>query len=286
MTGVERMKRLTTILLALAVGLMFVSQAVAKDTGKQDVLRLLDGVSKAGEFTVEVHVVNDEALAGLDIPLRFGAQGDGIELLRVDFSERVEGWDFTHAAIDNQEKTVILGLISELTGTRVNADLKISANGGTKIADLVFKVEAGYEASFETFTTERPGHELTYIYNRDDGNGSFEVVSLAPEFEVDVTYKNSILPSTYALSQNFPNPFNPSTSFTLSLPEASDYQVRVFNITGQLVKSFDGNLEAGNHSITWHGDNNQGVKVASGVYFYRAVAGIQLDETRKMLMLK
>lgn len=280
------MKRLTTILMALAVGVLFVSQAVAKDTGKQDILRLSGGITENGETKVSVHVINDEALAGLDIPLRFGAQGDGIELLRVEFSDRVKGWDFTHAAIDNQEKTVILGLISELTGTRVDADLKVSATGGTKIADLVFKMDAGYEASFETFTTERPGHELTYIYNRQDADGSFEVVSLAPEFEVDLTYKNGKLPSTYALSQNYPNPFNPSTSFTLSLPEASDYSIRVFNITGQLVKSFDGNLEAGNHVITWHGDNNQNVKVASGVYFYRAVAGTHLDETRKMLMLK
>lgn len=282
------MKRLTTILLALAVGVMFVTQAVAKDTGKQDILRLShsDVVSENGEIRVAVHVINDEALAGLDIPLRFGAQGDGIELLRVEFSDRVEGWDFTHAAIDNQEKTVILGLISELTGTRVDADLKVSASGGTKIADLVFKMDADYEASFETFTTERPGHELTYIYNRQDAEG-FEVVSLTPQFEVDLNFKfNPALPLRYGLSQNFPNPFNPSTSFTLSLPEASDYSIRVFNITGQLVKSFDGHLEAGNHNITWHGDNNQNVKVASGVYFYRAVAGTQLDVTRKMLMLK
>jgi hypothetical protein len=280
------MKRLTTILLALAVGVLFVSQAVAKDIGKQDILRLSDAVTENGEIKVAVHVINDEALAGLDIPLRFGAPGDAIELLRVDFSDRVVDWDFTHAAIDNQEKTVILGLISELIGVRAGADLKVSASGNTKIADLVFKVDGDFEASFETFTTERPGHELTYIYNRQDADGSFEVVSLAPEFEVDVTFRAGNLPSSFALSQNFPNPFNPSTSFTLSLPEASDYAVRVFNITGQLVKSFDGHLDAGNHVITWTGDNNQGAQVASGVYFYRAVAGTQLDVTRKMLMLK
>jgi hypothetical protein len=278
------MKRFTTILLALAVGVSLMSMAYAKDIGKRDVLRLSDAVPEGGEYKVAVLVFNDEELAALDIPLRFGQPGDPIELVRVDFAQRVADWDFTHAAIDNQNKTVILGLISELIGTRQNADLKVSAEGQAKIADLVFKVDGEFEASFETFTTERPGHELTFIYNQDV-NGKPTVKSIAPDFEVDVSFKGSVLPAEYALSQNFPNPFNPSTNFTLSLPEASDYAIRIFNVAGQLVRSFDGHLEAGNHTITWVGDNNQGAKVASGVYFYKADAN-GFTETRKMMMLK
>jgi len=278
------MKRFTTILLALAVCVSLMSLAYAKDVGKRDVLRLSAAVLENGEYKVAVQVFNDEELAALDIPLRFGQPGDPIELVRVDFSPRVADWDFTHAAIDNQNKTVILGLISELIGTRQNADLKVSAEGRAKIADLVFKVDGEFEASFETFTTERPGHELTFIYNQDV-DGKPTVKSIAPDFEVDVSFKGSVLPTEYALSQNFPNPFNPSTSFTLSLPEASDYSIRIFNVAGQLVRSFDGHLEAGNHTITWVGDNNQGAKVASGVYFYKAAAN-GFTETRKMMMLK
>jgi hypothetical protein len=278
------MKRFTTILLALAVGVSLMSLAYAKDVGKRDVLRLSDVVLEDGEYKVAVHVINDEELAALDIPLRFGQSGNPIELVRVDFSGRVADWDFTHAAIDNQNKTVILGLISELIGTRQNADLKVSAEGRTKIADLVFKVDGEFEASFETFTTERPGHELTFIYNQVV-DGKPTVTAISPDFEVDATFKGSVLPEEYALSQNFPNPFNPSTSFTLSLPEASDYSIRIFNVAGQLVRSFDGHLEAGNHTITWEGNNNQGAKVASGVYFYRAEAN-GFTETRKMMMLK
>jgi hypothetical protein len=278
------MKRFTTILLALAVGVSLMSLAYAKDVGKRDVLRLSDVVLEDGEYKVAVHVINDEELAALDVPLRYGQPGDPIELVRVDFSQRVADWDFTHAAIDNQNKTVILGLISELIGTRQNADLKVSAQGQTKIADLVFKVDGEFEASFETFTTERPGHELTFIYNQDV-DGKPTVKSIAPDFEVNAEFKGSVLPDEYALSQNYPNPFNPTTSFTLSLPEASDYAIRVFNVAGQLVRSFDGRLEAGVHTITWEGNNDQGSKVASGVYFYRAEAN-GFTETRKMLMLK
>lgn len=278
------MKRFTTILLALAVGVSLISLAHASDVGKRDVLRLSDVVLEDGEYKVAVEVFNDEELAALDIPLRFGQPGDPIELIRVDFSDRVADWDFTHAAIDNQNKTVILGLISELMGTRQSADLKVAAEGRAKIADLVFKVDGEFDASFETFTTTRPGHELTFIYNQEV-NGKPTVKAIAPDFEADVSFKGSVLPDEYALSQNFPNPFNPTTNFTLSLPEASDYAIRIFNVAGQLVRSFDGRLEAGIHTITWEGNNNQGAKVASGVYFYKAEAN-GFTETRKMMMLK
>jgi hypothetical protein len=280
------MKRLTTILLALVVGALFASLAIAKDTGNKDVLRLSDAVLQNGEWKVAVHVINDEQLAALDIPIRFAQPNEPVELVRVDFADRVADWDFTHAQIDNQAKTVILGLISELVNMRPNADMKVSASGNTKIADLVFKVSDGHVPQFSTFTTQSPGHELTFIYNQEV-EGKLQVQSITPEFEANADFKDggAALPTEYALSQNFPNPFNPSTSFALSLPEASDYSLRIFNITGQLVKSFSGHLEAGVHNITWDGRNDQGSSVASGVYFYKAEAN-GFAETRKMMMLK
>jgi hypothetical protein len=282
------MKRFTTILLAVALGAFMVSVAVAKDTGNKDVLRLSDAVYDNGEWKVAVHVINDEELAALDIPLRFGQPNENIDLVRVDFAERVSQWDFTHAQIDNQAKTVILGLISELVNMRPSADMKVSAAGSdSKIADLVFKVGDGVNPKFTTFTTESPGHELTFIYNEMAEGKLVSVQTIQPGFEVDAEYRQGDpqLPKEYALSQNFPNPFNPSTSFALSLPEASDYAIRVFNITGQLVKSFSGHLEAGVHTIVWDGRSDQGSTVASGVYFYRAEAS-GFTETRKMMMLK
>jgi len=280
------MKRLTTILLVLALGAMFVSMAHAKDTGNKDVLRLSDAVFENGEWKVAVNVINDEQLAALDIPLRFAQPNENIDLVRVDFAKRVADWDFTHAQIDNEAKTVILGLISELVNIRPNADMKVSASGDTKIADLVFKVAEGKVPQFSTFTTDSPGHELTFIYNQEI-EGKLQVQSVQPEFEANVDFKGGAeqLPTVYALSQNFPNPFNPSTSFALSLPEASDYSIRIFNITGQAVKSYSGHLEAGVHTIVWDGRNEQGSSVASGVYFYKAEAS-GFTETRKMMMLK
>ena len=264
---------------------MLLSTAVAKDTGNRDILRLADARTDNGEFKVAVQVENDEELAALDIPVRFGNPGDPITLERVEWSERVTDWDFLHAAIDNENKTVILGMISELIGVRADADLKVSASAEQSVvADLVFKVDAGHEVDLTTFTTKSPGHELSFIYNLNEG-GKWSVETILPEFQVDLSASKSTLPKAYALSQNYPNPFNPSTSFKLSLPEASDYAVRVFNVAGQLVKTFEGHADAGELTLVWDGSNNQGAKVASGVYFYRAEAK-SFAQTRKMMMLK
>ena len=280
------MRKVSLICVTLAAGILLATGAVAKGTGSQDVLRLSDAVLEDGEWKVAVHVLNEQELAGMDIPIRFGRQGDAIELIRVDFADRVVDWDFTYAQIDNEAKTVILGLISEIVGTRASADLKVAVKGGTQVATLVLRVDDGYQPEFETFTTKSPGHALTFLYTRYE-NGKPYVGETSPEFEVDVDFKSgpATLPTEYALSQNFPNPFNPSTSFTLSLPEASDYSIRIFNVAGQLVKSFDGHAEAGVHKVVWHGQNNQGSQVASGAYFYRAEAG-GFTETRKMMLLK
>jgi hypothetical protein len=267
-----------------AASLLLASAAIASDLGKRDVLRLSDAVLDNGEWKVAVHVISDEELAGLDIPIRFGQPGDDIELVRVEFANRVSDWDFTHAQIDNQAKTAVLGLISELVNVRPHGDMMISAESGTKVAELVLKVGNVDNVHLETFTTENPGHELTFLYNRYE-NGVPAVEEFTPEFEANVNFKQSALPSTFELSQNFPNPFNPQTSFTLSLPEKSDYSVRVFNVAGQTVKTFEGHLGAGVHTITWDGKNQNGAQVASGMYFYRAEAGSH-QQTHKMMMLK
>jgi hypothetical protein len=93
------------------------------------------------------------------------------------------------------------------------------------------------------------------------------------------------VPEAFALHANYPNPFNPTTTFVLDLPVASQYTVHIYNIAGQLVRTMEGYGEAGSYSLTWDGRSDQGSSVASGVYFYKAAAG-KFAATRKMLMLK
>jgi hypothetical protein len=96
----------------------------------------------------------------------------------------------------------------------------------------------------------------------------------------------SPIPSEYELAQNYPNPFNGNTAISFGLPQASDVNLNIFNITGQKVATLaDGHFEAGRYNIIWNGIDNNGKVVSSGVYFYRLQAGSEV-KSNKMTMLK
>lgn len=86
---------------------------------------------------------------------------------------------------------------------------------------------------------------------------------------------------SFSLEQNHPNPFNPATKISFSLPEATTVKLIVFDVNGrevaQLLNEF---LNAGQHSVTFDASN-----LSSGVYFYRIEAG-KFYKTRPMILLK
>ena len=100
----------------------------------------------------------------------------------------------------------------------------------------------------------------------------------------------SAIPQTWQLYQNYPNPFNPSTTIQFDVPEEAGrvprIAVQIFNILGQKVKTIErGNLDAGRYTVVWNGTNEGGSRVASGVYFYRILAGDYVH-TMKMVLIK
>ena len=91
---------------------------------------------------------------------------------------------------------------------------------------------------------------------------------------------------TFSLDANYPNPFNPTTTISYSIPKDNKVELKVYNIKGQLVKTLvKDQLEAGTHKAVWNGDNDTGKRVSSGVYLYRLESGGRA-KVRKMLLLK
>ncbi len=85
---------------------------------------------------------------------------------------------------------------------------------------------------------------------------------------------------------NYPNPFNPETTISFNLKNSGDVKLSVYNIKGQLVKTLvEDHLDSGNHSIVWHGKDNNSTDVSSGVYFYRLISDTT-SITKKMILLK
>jgi hypothetical protein len=93
-------------------------------------------------------------------------------------------------------------------------------------------------------------------------------------------------PLHFALWQNYPNPFNPQTTIRYSLARAGPVRLSIFNIVGQEVTPLvHAHQEAGFYEIAWDGRDAGGSPVASGLYFYRLLAG-DFVETRKMVLLR
>ncbi len=93
-------------------------------------------------------------------------------------------------------------------------------------------------------------------------------------------------PERFAGPRNFPNPFNPSTVISFSLPGPTRINLSVYDVRGRLVATLaDGLFGAGAQEIAWDGTNEQGRAVASGVYFYRLRMPGEVI-TRKMVLLR
>lgn len=92
---------------------------------------------------------------------------------------------------------------------------------------------------------------------------------------------NEDIPIEFNLEQNFPNPFNPSTKIRYALPSQSKVNLTIFNLLGQKVETIvDEICPAGFYEVNWKANH-----YASGIYFYRIIAG-EYVQTKKMIILK
>jgi hypothetical protein len=90
----------------------------------------------------------------------------------------------------------------------------------------------------------------------------------------------------FSLSQNYPNPFNPETAISFSLPEKASVSLVVYNVFGQKVRGLvSAILPAGSYKVTWDGTDDQGHRLASGLYFCRLSTG-ENTSTSKMVLMK
>ncbi len=130
-----------------------------------------------------------------------------------------------------------------------------------------------------------PGDTSYYLVSTIDTDGyasgySNEGYNGPPTEAGDVAYHQN------RLYQNVPNPFNPTTRIRFELAERTQTTLVVYDVAGRVVKRLaGGERPRGVYSVTWDGTNDAGIRVSSGIYFYRLQAG-SFVQTRKMLILK
>jgi len=95
-----------------------------------------------------------------------------------------------------------------------------------------------------------------------------------------------VVPATFTLHQNFPNPFNPITTLRYDLPKDNFVMLTVYDMLGrEIAQLVNSNQQAGFKSVQWDATDSMGRPVSAGVYLYQIQAG-EYVQTKKMVLLK
>lgn len=160
--------------------------------------------------------------------------------------------------------------------------------GITKFTDL-------QENYASTLTSTIDGLPLGSLIWNDAQNASYsssaEVVKVLAQYVADgglplevKTLKTT--PSDYSLGNNYPNPFNPTTTIHFTLLKTGHVNLTIYNMLGQKVRTLvDNEISAGTQSVVWDGKDNAGNVVPSGIYLYQMNAGT-FTASKKMMLLK
>ncbi len=162
----------------------------------------------------------------------------------------------------NGAYSVVSNTNMQVESAESNGELKVLVYSG--LTNLSNRIAAG---SNELFTVS--------------GNVELKSVEVADYYGnmMNTRVSKTALPTSFALSQNVPNPFNPTTKIGFALPNQTQWTLNIYNVAGQLVKNFSGN-NIGNVTVEWDAS-----MVPSGVYFYKLNAGSYSD-TKKMVLMK
>lgn len=105
-------------------------------------------------------------------------------------------------------------------------------------------------------------------------------------FDTAVSNEDDVAPVIVLDANNYPNPFNPETTISFSLPTSGATSLQIFNLKGQLVRSLvNRDMAAGTQRVVWNGMDDNNNPVSSGLYFYQ-VNNAGKSITRKMLLAK
>ena len=149
-----------------------------------------------------------------------------------------------------------------------------------------------YEEIAESAFEGLPGNAATVRFTvwAHDGIDSVQVsgedrVLYVNRYEYLSTESEGV-PVEFALHENYPNPFNPTTQIRFDLPEMANVNLIIYNMLGQKIKSFNiQSAPVGYHAVTWNATNDLGVPVSAGIYLYQ----LQTEgfiKTKKMILLK
>ena len=216
-------------------------------------------------------------------PERFVWIGEALDTLNISKTSLDDNYTLQWSASTNLDEDPIDYLVYAKVGSYPAEEIY-----DTTVTTLPISSREFLNNVFE----QTPGNGVTvrFSVSATDGIDTVKVsgddrVVYVNRYEFLSTETNG-MPTEFALHENYPNPFNPSTTLRFDLPELSDVNVIIYNMLGQEVKTFNmQNISAGHHSIKWNATNDLGDPVSAGVYLYQLQTK-DFVKTRKMILLK
>ena len=160
-------------------------------------------------------------------------------------------------------------------------------DGNMEVAFSMQGVDDSLYAYKEVFNAEDSTYARTVVEAKPYANRVFLRVLSYGASSTHIVDERVIVPSDYVLHSNYPNPFNPTTTFSFTLPIDKRISVRVHDMSGRIVRTLVRNewFAAGTHQSTWDGRSDGGTPVASGSYLYTLEYG-NFRQTKSMLLVK
>ncbi|MBU0475859.1 MAG: S8 family serine peptidase [Bacteroidetes bacterium] len=187
-----------------------------------------------------------------------------IEFPNVEFTQNSNSFSINKIVIDSS------GILDD------NLEMFYSINNGNEFSKLIStSSEKGY---FQYEISTNPNDLIKFYFKYKDSNlvskripesATYELAS--GNSEITLNYKIPVYSFDIGLSQNFPNPFNSTTSIIVTAPKGTNILVEVHNILGQKISTiFKGNVSQETTLIYWNGLNSSNSRVSSGIYFCKA----------------
>jgi len=124
------------------------------------------------------------------------------------------------------------------------------------------------------------------VYRWQGSAGSYSIIASRSSVVSVEQLEDPAVPTQFAVHQNFPNPFNPTTTIQFDLPGVTDVKLRIYNLMGQEVRGMEfSSLGSGFHRFVWDGRDQKGGALPSGIYMYR-IESVHGTAVRRMILVR
>ncbi|MCY3999809.1 MAG: FG-GAP-like repeat-containing protein [Bacteroidetes bacterium] len=163
----------------------------------------------------------------------------------------------------------------------------IDNDGNREVAMSLSGIPDSIYVYNEVYNADSTKYFRTVESRTPNPNRVFMKVLSSDGISTSISNDRVIIPTDFELHSNYPNPFNPSTSFSFTLPLDKRVSVRIYDMNGRLIRTLinDEFYSQGTHSVIWDSLSDAGTQVASGQYIYTLEWG-QFRHARRMVLVK